>query len=179
VPSSTCDPLALWLPKSVIRMPEQDIPRNGLVDETGVPLSLFCVAFIRILQMFFRSLRDSHVLAVEVRNDCAIAPFRCWESIHESPVQNTRMTIPVRTYWPASSMVIRCSRRHIGWTRSQRGAQPLQCGYQEPVGADNPSKALTWGIRQERFAGSGATRLRLWVPKVSSEGLTQPVRTRG
>lgn len=27
-----------------------------------------------------------------------------------------------------------------------------------PVGAENPSKPLTWGIREERFADIGATR---------------------
>jgi len=32
-------------------------------------LSFLCVAFVRILQIFYLSLRDSHVLAVELRND--------------------------------------------------------------------------------------------------------------
>jgi len=44
----------------------------------GLPLSFLCATFVRILQIFYLSLRDSDVLAVEVRNDSAMAQFRCW-----------------------------------------------------------------------------------------------------
>jgi hypothetical protein len=43
----------------------------------GLSLSILCVAFVRILQMLYMSMRDSDVLAVEVRNDSAVAQFRC------------------------------------------------------------------------------------------------------